>query len=144
MDCQGAQEEPEGRPGGPGRGNRSRGKAMVGGKPWLSKVPWTSWPSLWLFLGLLELHHGQSSLASPCPGNPLKSWFRSHRSQNILFDCQVQIRVSRLAGDHYLGVFLSEVIAPPTASTKSILLTCTSTSLLICRCMRVAFSTSIC
>jgi len=51
MDCQGAQEEPEGRPGGPGRGNRSRGKAMVFQGPldllaFLTAHPWATWNSI--------------------------------------------------------------------------------------------------
>ena len=39
-------EEPEGRPGGQGKGKRARGDP-----PSCFKVPWSYWPSFWLFPG---------------------------------------------------------------------------------------------
>ena len=51
MECQGAQEEPDGRPGGPGRGKGSKGYAMALQGPldllaFLMAHPWATWNSL--------------------------------------------------------------------------------------------------
>ena len=51
MDCQGAQEEPEGRPGGPGNLKTATRSQLT-----LSPLPSPSWPSLWLFLGPTVIH----------------------------------------------------------------------------------------
>ena len=52
MDCQGAQQEPEGRPRGPGTGVRARGGPQLA----ILLVPWSSWPSSWLLLCSLAIH----------------------------------------------------------------------------------------
>ena len=51
MDCQGAQEKPEGRPGGQDGGPQN----SVGGPPSSFTSPWSSWPSSWLFLSSLAI-----------------------------------------------------------------------------------------
>jgi len=54
LNCQGSQEEPEGRPGGPGDLKTAQGGLGVTLSPFTSLS--SSWPSFWLFLGSLAIY----------------------------------------------------------------------------------------